>query len=363
MSFNLKRIIGILGTLALLVLMWYVSNIVVYLLISIVISLVCAPLLHLLDKISIKNKPFPCWASAFVALVTVYIALISFLSIFTPVLAEEVRIIATLNMDDVYMAFSEPVRFLEQKAEEYNIQPDPSMPNREYVKTKVLGLMDLSQIPDFFAGLVSGLGNVLIAFFSISFISFFLMKDRWIVGGMIEALTPDKYMAQVKEVLSKSKKTLTRYFVGLIIQVSLITALLSITLSLFGVRNALVIGFFGGMINVIPYVGPLIGAAFGLVIGITTNLDTDTAMGLLSLQIAGTFLAVQMLDNFVFQPLIFSNSIDAHPLEIFLVIMIAGQLAGITGMVLAVPAYSFLRTVGAAFFSEFKLVKHLTKDI
>ncbi len=363
MSFNVKRIIGVIGTLGLFVLMWYVSNIVVYLLISIVISLVCAPLLHVLGKIRIKNKPFPNWASSLLALLTVYTALISFLSVFTPVLAEEVRIISTLNMDDVYTAFSEPVNYLERKAGEYNIQPDPAMSNREYVKTKVLGLMDLSQIPDFFAGLVSGLGNVLIAFFSISFISFFLMKDRWIVGGMIEALTPDQYMEQVKEVLFKSKKTLTRYFVGLIIQVTLITTLLSITLSMFGVRNALVIGFFGGMINVIPYIGPLIGAAFGLVIGITTNLDSETAIGILSFQIIGTFLAVQMLDNFIFQPLIFSNSIDAHPLEIFLVIMIAGQLAGITGMVLAVPAYSFLRIVGAAFFSEFKLIKHLTKDI
>lgn len=363
MNLNPKRILGVLFSIGSLVLLWYISSIVIYFLISVVISLICSPLLRLMDKIKIGNKNFPNWASALIALLVVFVVLSSFLRVFTPILAEEVQIISRLNLDDMYTAFEGPVSFLENKADQYNIRMDKDMGNREFVKSKVLSLFDLNQIPDLFANIISGLGNVLIAFFSISFITFFLMKDRWIVGEIISAITPDNYLDKVLEVFEKSKKTLSRYFIGLITQITLITTLVSVTLTLFGVRNALIIGFFAGLINVIPYLGPIIGATFGLIIGVTTNFGTDISIFLLTIQIAGTFATVQLLDNFIFQPIIFSNSIDAHPLEIFLVIMVAGQVAGITGMVLAVPSYSFLRIVGAAFFSEFKVVKRLTKDV
>jgi len=363
MNLNVRRITGVLFTLGFLVLLWYVSTIVIYFLISVVVSLICRPILGLLDKIQIKGKSLPNWASALTTLILVYVVLFSFLRIFTPILAEEISIISSLDLNDTYAAFEEPLKLLERKAEEYNLHMDETMSNREYVQSKVFGLLDISQIPDLFANVISGLGNVLVAFFSITFITFFLLKDRWIVGQVLFAVTPDKYLDKVREVFTKSKKTLSRYFIGLLAQITLITTLVSISLSLFGVRNALIIGFFAGLINVIPYLGPLIGATFGLIIGITTNLDADTSLYILTIQIASVFATVQMLDNFIFQPVIFSNSINAHPLEIFLVIMVAGQIAGITGMVLAVPSYSFLRIVGAEFFSEFKVVKHLTKDV
>jgi len=363
MNISTKRVLGVLFSIGALVLLWYISSIVVYFLVSVVISLVCSPILRLLDKVQIKGRSIPNWASALITLIMVFVVLTSFFSIFTPILAEEVQIISRLNLDDMYAAFEEPVSFLEEKADEYNIRMDQEVENRDFVRSKVLGLFDLNQIPDLFANILSGLGNLLIAFFSISFITFFLMKDRWIVGEIINAVTPDQYLDKVLEVFEKSKKTLSRYFIGLLTQITLITTIVTVTLSLFGVRNALIIGFFAGLINVIPYLGPIIGATFGLIIGITTNLGADTTIFVLTLQIAGTFATVQLLDNFIFQPIIFSNSIDAHPLEIFLVIMVAGQVAGITGMILAVPAYSFLRIVAAAFFSEFKLVKRLTKDV
>ena len=81
------------------------------------------------------------------------------------------------------------------------------------------------------------------------------------------------------------------------------------------------------------------------------------------LQALSVFVVAQMIDNFVLQPTIFSKSVKAHPLEIFLVILSAGSLGGIVGMILAIPLYSFLRIVAKEFFNGYKVVQGLTKNI
>jgi len=79
--------------------------------------------------------------------------------------------------------------------------------------------------------------------------------------------------------------------------------------------------------------------------------------------VIGVFAGANLIDNLVLQPLIYSNSVKAHPVEIYLVILIAGSLAGITGMVLAIPFYTVLRIIAKEFFSQFKIVQRLTRNI
>ncbi|MBA3971471.1 MAG: AI-2E family transporter [Bacteroidetes bacterium] len=80
-------------------------------------------------------------------------------------------------------------------------------------------------------------------------------------------------------------------------------------------------------------------------------------------KIALTFLAIQLIDAIIFQPLVISNIVKAHPLEIFLVILIAGTLAGIGGMIVAVPVYTILRIIAKEFLNNFKIVQKLTADL
>ena len=130
-----------------------------------------------------------------------------------------------------------------------------------------------------------------------------------------------------------------------------------------GFSHAVVVGVFAGLINVIPYIGPWIGALFGLVVALSSNLDASfTAVTLpLMVMIVIVVMVVQFIDNMIFQTIIYSNSIKAHPLEIFFVTMIAGTLAGIPGMILGIPAYTVLRVIASEFLSEFKVIKSLTK--
>ena len=116
-------------------------------------------------------------------------------------------------------------------------------------------------------------------------------------------------------------------------------------------------------INVIPYLGPLIGAVVGIFITISTNLDADfyaQTMPLI-LKVMVVFLTVQLLDNLILQPFIHSTSVMAHPLEIFLVIMVGAQIGGIPGMVVAIPAYTVIRVASRAFFNKFRIVQRMTR--
>src|SRR5690606_14562426 len=115
----------------------------------------------------------------------------------------------------------------------------------------------------------------------------------------------------------------------------------------------------------IPYVGPIIGATFGVFVTISSNLEMDFYTQLLPLlvKVIGVFLFMQMTDNFILQPFIFSNSVLAHPLEIFLVILMGAKINGIMGMVLAIPAYTVIRLLARVFLSEFKIVQKLTGSL
>jgi predicted PurR-regulated permease PerM len=179
-------------------------------------------------------------------------------------------------------------------------------------------------------------------------------------------IVPDKYDNKIKHAMLSIQQLLTRYFIGLFIDVFIISTLITIGLLIVGIefQHAIVIGLFAGMLNIIPYVGPIIAVSFGLILSIAINLNLELnqiipIIGFVAL----VFLIVQLLDGIIIQPIIYSNSVKAHPLEIFLVIISAGSVAGIAGMILAVPSYTVLRIFAATFFKQFKIVDSLTKNM
>ena len=134
---------------------------------------------------------------------------------------------------------------------------------------------------------------------------------------------------------------------------------------IFGIDNALIIAFLCAVLNIIPYIGPLIGSILAAILTMISNLggDFQTEILPLTIYVLIGFWIVQIIDNNVSQPLIFSSSVNSHPLEIFLVILIAGFMSGILGMILAVPIYTILKVIGKEFFPENKVIKVLTKNI
>jgi predicted PurR-regulated permease PerM len=138
-----------------------------------------------------------------------------------------------------------------------------------------------------------------------------------------------------------------------------------IVLLIFGIPNLFIIAFLCAVLNIVPYVGPLIASILAAILTMLSNLGSDFQTVILptTIYVLIGFWIVQIIDNNLSQPIIFSKSVSSHPLEIFLVILIAGFLSGILGMIIAVPLYTILKVVGKEFFPENTVIKLLTKNI
>ena len=235
----------------------------------------------------------------------------------------------------------------------------------ESMKEKVFTFFNPSQIPKIFGGIAGFFGNLLITVLSSFFIAFFFLKESGLFTRMIKTLTPDEKENQAEHAISESENLLARYFIGIATQMTIITILVSIILRIFGFQNALLIAFMAGLLNVIPYIGPFLGAMFGIVITLSSNMDASFYGELLPsiLTLIGIFGVMQLLDNFILQPNIFSKSVKAHPLEIFVVILVGAKLGGVLGMILAIPAYTIIRVIAKVFLSEFKIVQNITRGL
>lgn len=364
MNKTLKYILGLIGLLAFAWALYYFRNIVAYVLISAVLSILGAPIVRLLRKIHIGQWRLP---SAFAALITLLLFMgivVAFFSIFAPLVAKEAQAISAIDVERTAENLEKPLAKTEAWLDQFNLSGDDTG-NREYLINQLKKLVNFGQIGVVFNNIFSVLGSTFAAIFSIIFISFFFLKDSNMVSRIVYTMTPDRHLDKTKEIMANTTRMLTRYFGGLVAQITILAILLSIGLSIIGVENAFLIAFLASIFNVIPYVGPFIGVLLALILTLTTSSDLDFNTEVLPLmgKIALVFMIIQLMDNLLIQPFIFSNSVKAHPLEIFLVISIAGTLAGVSGMILAIPVYTLIRIIAKEFLSGFKVVDSLTRNL
>ncbi|MGB0402633.1 MAG: AI-2E family transporter [Salibacteraceae bacterium] len=360
-----RWILGGLFTLILLFFIWYLRNLVIYILISGIISIIAKPLTQLLCKLKIGRFKIPSGLSAFLVLLTIWFVIIGLMAAIIPIVAAEMRVLSKIDYNQIWIAFEGVVTKFDMFMKDFGVFTGEDHSSIMVLQNKLQGFFNISDLTSLFSVFFSGVGNIGVAFFSISFITFFFIREGGLFKKMMLEFVPRPIENQVLNVVMASKELLARYFIGITIQVALITTCITSGLLILGVENAFIIGLFAGFINLIPYIGPFIGAAVGMLITLTAGLQFGVSSELLFLmaKVAGVFLTVQLIDNILFQPIIFSNSVKAHPLEIFLVISIGGTLGGIPLMIMAIPGYTVLRIIAKEFLSEFKLVQDLTKRI
>lgn len=364
MNPTLRVILWILFGLVIIWICWYFSSLLSYVLVSVVLSVLGAPIVRALKKIHIKKRYLPSWLAAVLTLIFFIKLIVLFFGLLGPLLAEQARTIAQIDVQNTAANLEGQLEQTELWLEQFNLSGDERS-NREFLITKIQSLIDFSSMSSTFNNFFSVIGNAFIAVFSILFMTFFFLKDGFLLQRIIFTLTPDKHIEHVKNIEENSRKMLSKYFIGVLTQITIVTILVSTGLSVIGVENAIIIGFLAGIANLIPYVGPIIGACLGIFIAVTTNLDMDIQQSLLPLvgKVALVFLAIQLLDNFVIQPYILGGSVNAHPLEIFIVISVAATLGGVVGMIIAIPAYTMVRIIAKEFLSAYKVVQNLTRKI
>ncbi|MGQ9619800.1 MAG: AI-2E family transporter [Bacteroidales bacterium] len=362
----IKGILILAGTAFIVFCFWYFREIVIYILISGVLSIMGRPLVELFDRIRIKNTTLPKSISAFMALLIMWGLIFLFFYIFIPLIANQIQQLSSIDSNKLVQIIEKPVRTAENLLRTLN--PDlEKISVRGYIASQISDILSIEFVQDMISSVAKTMGNIVIAVFSISFITFFFLKDQRLFFESIIMWVPDKYVQNVNRALYSIKTLLTRYLIGIVIQSTCIMIMMTIGMTIVGIdfRQALVMGLIAGILNVIPYVGPWLGFFITVTMGIASHLNQNfqTVVVPLVWYMAIVVAITQTTDNLVFQPVIFSNSVRAHPLEIFVVILAAGFAAGIPGMILGIPAYTVLRVLAREFFYNLKAVQKITSGL
>jgi len=352
----LRAILIIVGVLLIFFFLYKIKAILIYIILGSITSLIGRRVVIFFNtKLKIPNT------LAVIVTMILFMGIFSlFILLFVPLIIEQSHNLSRLNINQVQTniqnLFSQINLYFESKG--INLL-------NKYQHFDILSLFNFGSITSMFNVVTGFLGSITIGLLATLFISFFMLKDGEMLDKIIFTIVPTSQENKAQISWLKIKDLLSRYFTGLAIQVTVLFILYFILLSIFSIKNALVIALICALLNLIPYVGPIVN--FFLIAGltITSNLGLDFKTQILpiTMYVLIGFILIQVIDNFINQPLIFSKSVKSHPLEIFLVILIGGTLFGIIGMVVAVPIYTVLKVVSKEFLSKNKIVKSLTKNI
>ncbi len=358
-----KYIIGLLTLAAIGLGVWYFSNIVLYIIAAVLINIIMGPLMNRLCKIHIRKFSMPRWLAALITLV-VFCAVFGgvFVSLI-PLLFKKVNELSSIDIKTLADYIDEPLTNIQNfMIDKLGMAQDFSL--TESLLTSFKEILNIGTINSLLSGTVSVVGNTAIAIFSILFISFFFIKEDGLFKNIVLTITPQKYGENISRAIDSIMHLLKRYFTGILLESTIMFTFVSVVLRLFGMvsTDALTIATFVGVLNVIPYIGPLIGLCLGMTIALLSPIAGFATVGTL-LIVGGTILTAQAVDNFVLQPVLYSNSVHAHPLEIFLVILIAGSVGGVVGMLFAIPSYNVIRVFAKEFFNNIRVVQKLTENM
>ena len=355
--------LGLVGVLC-----WYFRSVLAYILIAVVVSLIGKPLMGLLQKITIKGRKAPDWLLAALTLLLVMGGLLALMSLIVPLISSIVKDISMTNIESAARSIAVPLSdfnaFLRESFPKLGSDFRIEVAIGQEVQ-KLFNVAAFSSIIGSAASLITDFG---IGVFSVVFIGFFFIKDDGLFTDIVCALVPDKLEKTTEKAIADIGYLLSRYFIGVIIEVlgvALINFLGLWLIARLGLNAALGIAFMTGIFNVIPYVGPLLGGVLGTILGLILKYSSAVPVGLdigfcgFTAVLIAIFCFTQLVDNFLYQPVIYSTSIKSKPLEIFIVLLIVGHMGGPLAMIVAIPCYTVVRVIAFRFFRHIKAIRRL----
>ncbi|MFO7978688.1 MAG: AI-2E family transporter [Bacteroidales bacterium] len=363
--------LGVRGVILLLVFLalgifcfWYFFRIVIYILVSAVLSLLGEPIAEFLHRIHIRKVRVPHGVAAFVTLLFMIGTLVLIILNMVPLLGKQASLLSDVSTQGILNSLEEPLSYFESLFKDWQVlAPDETIGKKAIAE--LASIATFERFTNLFNSVMGLMVEIFIGFLSISFITFFFLKEKNLFSRMMIFLTPRQYKAETETIMKESKVLMRRYFVGLITDLVAVFILISISMWFLGLRNALVIGFFAGILNIIPYVGPIIATLIGVFLGISINLDMEfySQMLPLILKIISVFIIVNTIDIGVLQPAIYSKSVKSHPLEIFIVFLAAGIMGGVFGMIIAIPAYTVIRILAKVIVTKSALLLAVREEL
>jgi len=354
---------SLIGGIFFLTIVWIFFPIVTYLLISAIVGAAGRPLMRLLGKIRIGKRSISTGFRAAIVLLLMISIVTVLVAVLSPSIISQGEAIREIDLDEVSLQLDNklnPVKHVLRDRQLVETNND----FRENIQKSVMQILEGIDFKTMFANALGATGSFFMSLFAILFMSFFFIKDKDLFHWIVLLFVSERNQTKVSNILTKVRQTMNRYFFGLLIEVSSMMVLLSLGGLAIGLENAILIGFLGGLLNVIPYLGPIIGASIAAVLVLISNvaLGIDSAL-LLTGQILIVFAVANMIDNFVLQPLIYSNSVEMHPMAIFIIIFAGGMIGGPVGMIIAIPVMTVLRITIGEFFGDNRMVRKLTRGI
>lgn len=347
---------------------WYFRSVLVYILLAVVVSLIGKPLMTLLQKITIKGRKAPDWILAAFTIILLMVIFTAVITMIVPVVSGIVKNISLTNIEDAARRVAIPLADFNT----FLISTFPKLGSD--FRIEVVAVQELQKLfdPSAFSSMIGSAASFVtdlgIGIFSVVFISFFFIKDDGLFTSMVAALVPDKHESNAAQAIADIGNLLSRYFIGVLIEilgVALLNFLGLLFIARLGADAALGIAFLTGLLNVIPYVGPLFGGVLGTILGLVLKYSSTNPVGLdvnfwiFTIILTAIFCTTQLVDNFLYQPVIYSTSIKAKPLEIFIVLLVVGHIGGPISMIAAIPSYTAVRVIAFRFFRKIKAIRRL----
>ncbi|MNK08400.1 pheromone autoinducer 2 transporter [compost metagenome] len=340
----------------LLLFLYQIQTVILYLFVALILSMIATPIVNFLKR----RLKFPHTLAVVVSLVFFILLLAGFIMLFVPLIISQSENLSLLDTAKLEQDFNSMVHQVNAYFSGHNIDAEKLMKQADLTSK-----LNFSFIPNFINSIVGILSGFGMGLASVMFITFFFLKDKKLFTIGAKKILPDAHEDKILNSFRKIDYLLSRYFIGLIAQMSILFVLYLIILLIFGVQNAFIIAFITALLNIIPYIGPLIATVLVIILTLLSNIGPDTQTQMLSttIYVFIGYCVAQFIDNNITSPLIFSNSVNSHPLEIFVVILASGFLFGILGMIVAIPLYTIIKVVAKEFFPQNPVVKIFTKDI
>ncbi|ATA75390.1 MULTISPECIES: AI-2E family transporter [Capnocytophaga] len=350
-------ILRAVGIMVLVVLSLYalslLKSILIYIVLALIITLLGKPFVFFFHRrLKIRSK-----SVCVILTMTIFIILsLGVFSLFIPLLISQGKNLSGLNIDLLRTNLDNLLLHFFKLT---GVSKD-----EEETLLSVSDALNFIDIPNLINSFISFIGSFGAGLFSVLFITFFFMKNNTSLMKSTLSLLPNSQVKRTRTSIVKINSLLSRYFAGLILQLTILFVIYTIVLLIFGVQNPFIIAFLCALLNLIPYIGPIIAFVLMALLTMSSNIDNDFMSVTLptTIYVLIGFLIGQFIDNVFSQPLIFSNSVKSSPLEIFLIILICGTLFGVIGMVIAIPAYTVLKVILKEFLPNNKIVKILTKN-
>ena len=363
-----KYILWAAGTSIAFSLCWIFRSILAYILVAVVVSLIAKPIMELLKKVKIKGFRLPDWMLAALTMISLGSIFCALIFLFFPLISSIVKDVSMANIENAARSIAGPLSDFNSYLRESFPRLGEDFRIEVAIGQEIQKMFDVTAFSTWIGSAASFISSVGVGIFSVVFISFFFIKDDGLFTDIVCAIVPDKHEKETEKAIADIGHLLSRYFIGIIVEVmgvALINFLGLWLIARLGTSAAIGIALLTGVFNIIPYIGPLMGGALGTILGLILKYSSVTPVGLdinfwaFTAVLIAIFCFAQLIDNFLYQPVIYSTSIKSKPLEIFIVLLIVGHIGGPLAMIIAIPIYTVFRVIAFRFFRHVKAIRRL----